>query len=132
MKSISLALFAVCCGAILSASDEAPVLKQYCAGCHGKAATAGINLEQLTAVPMADGNFAQWQKVAAVLEDRRMPPPKMPQPSDADRAAAAQWVRANLKSYAEKRAGDPRERHRPPPHQRGVWLHRSGPDGPGY
>lgn len=82
-------------------------LKQYCAGCHGKTATAGINFEKLTASPMEDSNFAQWQKVATVLEEKRMPPAPMPQPSDDARAAVSHWVRANLKSYAEKHAGDP-------------------------
>src|SRR5579883_641383 len=112
-----LALFAVTCTSLGQAAPAptstnphaaaAPMLKQYCAGCHGKAATAGINLEQMTASPMADSTFSQWQRVVAVLEEKRMPPAKMPQPSDADRAAAATSIRASLKSYAEKNAGDP-------------------------
>ncbi len=101
---ISLPLFALGFGALLVA-DPNPTLKQYCTGCHGKAATAGINLEQLTAAPMTDGNFAQWQKVAAVLEEKRMPPAKMPQPTDAERSAAAQWVRASLNTYSRKTRG---------------------------
>ena len=68
---------------------------------------AGINLQQLSSSPLTDRNFSQWQKVAAVLEDKRMPPAKMPQPSEQERAAAVHWIRANLKTYAEKRAGDP-------------------------
>jgi hypothetical protein len=112
MRNVSLALFAVCTsgivyGATSSEATATPVFKQYCTGCHGKAAMAGINLEQLSAAPMADGNFAQWQKVAAVLDEKRMPPPKMPQPTEADRIAAANWVRASLKNYSEKHAGDP-------------------------
>src|SRR4051794_3739744 len=82
--------------------------KQYCAGCHGgKAATAGIDLEQLTPNPSIAANFAKWQKVQAVLEEKRMPPAKMPQPSDAERAAAAGWVKSNLQDYAVKHDGDP-------------------------
>ena len=118
----SLALFAIGSIGILHAatSSEAPpstaVFKQYCQGCHGKAATAGINLEKLTSAPMADNTFYQWQKVASVLEEKRMPPAKLPQPPEADRAAAINWVRASLKSYSEKRAGA---------HQRGIRLHHS-------
>ncbi len=84
-----------------------PVFRQYCVGCHGKAATAGINLDQLTSTPLSDSAFPQWKKVASVLEDRRMPPAKMPQPTDAERSAAAQWVRASLHTYALQNAGDP-------------------------
>ncbi len=109
-KISALALFAFGACAFAqpgAASDSAAVLKQYCSGCHGKAATAGINLEQLTSTPVADRSFPQWQRVAAALEEKRMPPPKMPQPSETQRAAAVAWVRDNLKTYAAKRAGDP-------------------------
>ena len=90
-----------------AAAPAAATLRQYCVQCHGKAATAGINLEQmLTPVSVGD-HFAQWQKVAAVLEQKRMPPAKMPQPADAQRAATSAWVRASLNDYAQKHAGDP-------------------------
>ena len=107
--SRNLALLAFCSIPFAHGADPTspPMLKQYCEGCHGKAAMAGINLEKLTAVPMTDSAFPQWKKIASVLEDKRMPPAKMPQPSDADRTAAAQWVRASLKTYAAKNAGDP-------------------------
>ena len=95
-------------GAEVGASGAPPaLLKQYCQGCHGKAAMAGINLEKLAAAPMTDSAFPQWKKIASVLEDKRMPPAKMPQPSDADRMATAQWVRASLKTYAGRNAGEP-------------------------
>src|SRR4051812_10797706 len=70
-------------------------LKQYCTGCHGRAvANGGINVEQLIAKPsVTDSNFNHWQKVAKALEQRRMPPPKMKQPEDADREHIAAWVR---------------------------------------
>ena len=83
------------------------VFRQYCVSCHGKSAVAGINLEQLLASPSIADNFAKWQKVAAVLEEKRMPPPKMPQPGDAERSAAAAGIRASLKDYALKHDGDP-------------------------
>ena len=112
LRKLHLALFAALSGAHVFGAAPIPTaapatLKTYCGSCHGKAATAGINLDRLTASPLADSNFGQWQKIAAVLEDRRMPPPSMPQPSDAERAAASGWVRASLKGYSNSHAGDP-------------------------
>lgn len=109
LRLVSFALYATLngYGATAPGPTAAPIFKQYCTGCHGQAAMAGLNLEHLLANPMNDRNFPQWERVAAVLEEKRMPPAKMPQPGDSDRSATAQWVRANLKSYAEKQAGDP-------------------------
>ena len=44
----------------------------------------GLNLEQLTAKSSIGEKFQHWEKVATALEEKRMPPEKMPQPSDAD------------------------------------------------
>lgn len=114
LRFCKLALFAAGTAGILPGAPSptplntpAPTFTQYCVSCHGKSATAGINLEQLTANPAVGDNFAKWQKVAAVLEEKRMPPAKMPQPTDAERSAAAQWVRASLRDYAQKHAGEP-------------------------
>jgi hypothetical protein len=93
---------------VSSADTPPPTFKQYCFGCHGKAvAMAGINLQQLTAQPSVGENFQRWQRVTAALEDKRMPPAKVKQPSDADRLGAATWIRARLSEYIEKHAGDP-------------------------
>jgi hypothetical protein len=89
------------------AQDPAGTFKQYCFGCHGKAAMGGVNLEKLFAEASMAESFAVWEKVAGVLEARRMPPPKMPEPSEAQRGHAAAWVRARLGEYARKHAGDP-------------------------
>lgn len=82
-------------------------LKKYCFQCHGKAAMGGVNLEELTAQKSVGERFQQWDKVASALEEKRMPPPKMPQPEDADRQAAARWIRASLRDYARRHDGDP-------------------------
>ena len=98
---------------IAALADPVATLRQNCFGCHGQAAaTAGINLEKLTADlasnPKAAGaDFQHWEKVAAALEQKRMPPPKMKQPADGERAAAAGWIRAKLNDFARKNAGDP-------------------------
>src|SRR5262245_8392369 len=89
-------------------SGAAGIFKQYCFQCHGLTAPkAGVNLERLTAQGLVDENFRQWEKVAAALEQKAMPPKFMPQPSDAERAQAIAWVRAELSAYAKKHDGDP-------------------------
>ena len=90
-----------------AASSEA-TFKQYCATCHsGTAAKAGVNLAQMMAQPNVAETFQQWEKVAAALESKSMPPQAMPQPSDAERAQAVTWIRTTLRDYATKHDGDP-------------------------
>lgn len=92
----------------VTTDNPTTTFKEYCVGCHNKAAAkGGINLEQLTAQRSLGENFQQWQKVVAVLEEKRMPPAKLPQPSDAKRGEAISWIRTNLDSYIQKHAGDP-------------------------
>src|SRR3954453_24245441 len=116
MKSLSnpglILLVGIACSSAEAATTGAPsistpVLKQYCFSCHGAAATAGINLEQMTANASVSDNFAKWQKVAAVLEEKRMPPAKMPQPTEPERQAVVSNIRASLKEYALKHDGEP-------------------------
>ena len=91
-------------------SAAAGIFKQYCFQCHGLTAPkAGVSIERLTAQGLVDENFRQWEKVAAALEQKAMPPKFMPQPSDAERAQAIAWVRAELSAYAKKHDGDPGE-----------------------
>ena len=97
------------CGTI-HAADEAPTatFRQYCFGCHSKAASmGGINLEQLTSQSSLGESFQKWQKVAAMLEQKRMPPAKMKQPTDEERTAAATWIHTRLNEFIAKNAGDP-------------------------
>jgi Protein of unknown function (DUF1592)/Protein of unknown function (DUF1588)/Protein of unknown function (DUF1585)/Protein of unknown function (DUF1587)/Protein of unknown function (DUF1595) len=67
----------------------------------------GVSLQQLTAQASVGESFAAWGKVAAVLEQNRMPPKGMPQPSDTQRQQAVTWIRAELTNYAKKHDGDP-------------------------
>ncbi len=64
----------------------------------------GISIEKMTTI---GDHFQQWQKVATALEQKQMPPAKMPQPSEADRKQTVAWIRARLDEYATKHAGDP-------------------------
>ena len=96
--------------AALLGGAEAPtaVLRQYCFGCHGKTAPqAHFSVEELVAKNSFGEGFQHWEKVASLLEQKRMPPAKLPQPSDADRTAVVSWIRTSLKDYTAKNAGDP-------------------------
>ena len=97
---------ALCAAPSTSATSPA-TFKQFCFQCHGKAAMGGLNLEQLTAKSSIGEEFQHWEKAATALEEKRMPPAKMPQPSDADRSAAVKWIRTKLGDYAARHAGDP-------------------------
>ncbi len=83
-------------------------LRQYCIGCHNKAnSSGGINLEKIAAERTVGDSYMTWEKVADVIEHKRMPPPKLPAPSDDARTKAASLIRTRLQEYAEKNAGDP-------------------------
>ena len=52
-------------------------------------------------------NYQVWQRVIAALDQKRMPPKGMPQPSDEERAHAAAWIHSQLDAYMKTHAGDP-------------------------
>ncbi|MBY0502784.1 MAG: DUF1592 domain-containing protein [Bryobacteraceae bacterium] len=89
------------------APAAAATVKQYCVQCHGQAAMGGVNLEKLLAEPSVGSGFRVWQKAATALAEKRMPPPKMPQPSEADRAQAIRGIREPLSVYAKLHDGEP-------------------------
>jgi hypothetical protein len=67
----------------------------------------GVNIEQLTSEPNPGEKFQQWEKVAAALQHKQMPPAKMPQPPEAERTRAVAWIHETLSDFAERHAGDP-------------------------
>jgi hypothetical protein len=93
------------------ADDSAAVtadFHKYCFQCHGNAAaTAGINLEKLTADASFGPGFATWQRVSTALDQQHMPPKGMPQPPDAERQHMVAWIREGLDAHIRKTAGDP-------------------------
>ncbi len=103
MRSFLLFVLAVS----VAAAETHPVLQKYCAGCHGKAPTGGISFLQIAGEKGFVESFAQWEKVASAIEERHMPPAKMPQPTDAERHAAVDWVRSRLNAEALNHSGDP-------------------------
>ncbi len=95
-------------GADAAGSLPLATFRQYCFQCHSNAAAmGGIRLEQLAGSPPGADNFQQWQRVAAALEQSRMPPKGMPQPAAPERAQAAAWIRGQLNAYVKQHDGEP-------------------------
>jgi len=89
-------------------SNPLPAFRQYCFQCHGNAAPmAGVNLEQMTSQSSVSDSFKQWRNVVAALEQKRMPPEMMPQPTEEERGAVIAWIRSELDGFVKKHAGDP-------------------------
>jgi Protein of unknown function (DUF1592)/Protein of unknown function (DUF1588)/Protein of unknown function (DUF1595)/Protein of unknown function (DUF1585)/Protein of unknown function (DUF1587)/Cytochrome C oxidase, cbb3-type, subunit III len=98
--------------AILHAADPpakpTPVFRQYCFQCHGNGQSmGGISLEQLASQASIGESFQKWNKVAAVLEEHRMPPKGMPRPSDEQVQQSLAWIHSELAAYAKAHDGDP-------------------------
>ncbi|HEX3879125.1 MAG TPA: c-type cytochrome, partial [Bryobacteraceae bacterium] len=93
-------------GADQPVANPAPVFQQYCVGCHNdKLSTAGISLEKLIAAPSVAENYQAWERVSAMLGQKRMPPAGMPQPNDEQRAHAVGWIHSQLDAYIQAHAG---------------------------
>jgi hypothetical protein len=85
-----------------------PLLREYCMDCHGDGQAEGrVDLEAMTADPDFGRGFKDWEKVARVLRERRMPPKAAEQPGDAEREALVRAVDAGLRRYIEEHRGDP-------------------------
>lgn len=104
----------VCFYTLLGADQPPPappppaMFQQYCFGCHNnKVTTAGISLEKLTTAPSVAENDPAWERVLGVLDQKRMPPKGMPQPSDDLRANAKAWIHGQLDAYVTAHAGEP-------------------------
>ncbi|MDX2149587.1 MAG: DUF1592 domain-containing protein [Bryobacteraceae bacterium] len=106
MRKVYVPLALLAC--VLAAAAEPPAtFKQYCYGCHGKARMGGLNLQDLAAKATVGQDFHHWQKIAAALEAKQMPPAQMPQPKDDERRLAIDWIRDSLAGYIRKHDGDP-------------------------
>jgi mono/diheme cytochrome c family protein len=114
MKSAS-ALFALAllasvpasaCGAPTDsgfAATVAPVLKEYCVGCHGGAKPkADLALDTLS--PDFARNGDAWKSVLDRLADGSMPPKGKPRPTADQRKAVTEWVTAGLAAHQTQRA----------------------------
>src|SRR5438309_556960 len=77
-------------------SSQHQFLDHYCATCHNEQLKSGglslvrVDLSRPGAQPEV------WEKVVRKLHTGVMPPPNMPQPSDADRRAMLTWLETSL------------------------------------
>ena len=108
VSAVSIGIVGRVHGADATPATPKAVFGQYCFQCHGNQSSpmGGISLTKLTANPVGD-HFQTWQKVVTVLDQARMPPKGVPQPSDEQRHMALAWVRNELTAFANKNAGDP-------------------------
>src|SRR5262249_50298160 len=96
-----------------SGSAAHQTFTKYCVECHGLTRfKGGVSIERLLSHMSSDAVGEQadvWEDVAEMLETRQMPPPDDAEefPSDAERAAAAEWVRTSLRDYEAEHAGEP-------------------------
>ncbi len=83
--------------------------QKYCFECHGtKKPEAGLSIQKLVNGFSIGAHWQQWEKVAEMLETGLMPPLDADeQPTDAERTAAAAWIRESLTSYESEHAGEP-------------------------
>jgi hypothetical protein len=85
-----------------------PRLREYCFDCHGDGVVEGhIDLVAMTDAPDFGRAFKDWEKVARMLRERKMPPEEMPQPDDAQRETIAGAIEAGLDRYIADHRGDP-------------------------
>ncbi|MCC7042718.1 MAG: DUF1592 domain-containing protein [Acidobacteria bacterium] len=90
-------------------ADARQVFQKYCFECHGTyKPEAGLSIERLLAEGELGPQSEHWEKIADAIETEVMPPVEAFEfPTEAERAAAANWVRGSLNAYAEAHAGDP-------------------------
>jgi mono/diheme cytochrome c family protein len=81
-------------------SSQRQFLDRHCATCHNEQLkTAGLNLVQVD-VSKPGAQPELWEKVARKLHTGVMPPPGIPQPSEADRRAILTWLETSLDAVA--------------------------------
>ena len=79
-----------------------PVLNRYCVGCHSdRLRTAGLSLEALDAVHVADGAEV-WEEVIRKLRSGAMPPPGRPRPERAVVEDVLAWLETELDRAAAR------------------------------
>lgn len=88
--------------------DIAPLLRTYCLECHSAETRKGeVDLERFRSAADVIRDPGVWERVLEQLELAGMPPPRSPQPSEAEKTRLRGWIDAALEKAAEARAGDP-------------------------
>jgi hypothetical protein len=83
--------------------------RTYCFECHGTTKPKGkVSVERLVADASVGPHADNWEKIAEMIESSEMPSDDAKAyPTDAERAAAVNWVRSTLKTYESAHAGEP-------------------------
>jgi hypothetical protein len=77
--------------------DALPFTKKYCLPCHqGDTPSAGVSLDEYKTEPQMLKARNLWEKVGVAVVSKHMPPPGMPQPTDAERQAFAGYVQGAI------------------------------------
>ena len=108
----ALLLFVGAVGSFASAAAAAglpanvtAVIEARCAGCHGgQKPEAGVRLDgEWTAERLVSAEGNNWFRALHEIESKGMPPEEEEQPSDAERATVAKWIRGDLAKLQRKR-----------------------------
>jgi len=87
---------------------QAKLLARFCSDCHAdKSPAAGLNLRKLASKPDMAKNFRAWRKVAAMLEQNKMPPADADQLSADQRRKLVTTIRGGLERVAREFSDDP-------------------------
>lgn len=85
-----------------------PLLRRFCLDCHSSEEKAGeLDLERFSSLDQIRRQPDVWQQVAAMLDNREMPPADQPQPSGEQRGQLRGWIADYLRAEAHAQAGDP-------------------------
>lgn len=77
--------------------DALPFVKKYCLSCHqGDTPSAGVSLDEYKTEPQMLKARNLWEKVGVAVVSKHMPPPGMPQPTDAERQAFAGYIQGSI------------------------------------
>jgi cytochrome c553 len=92
------------------AESVRPLLETYCSACHGKEQEAAnkLDLSLYASIDDVGKAHARWQKAIKRLEAKEMPPDDAAaQPSEEERRAIIDFLKAFFAEQAKKNAGDP-------------------------
>jgi len=82
------------------AREVVPFLQQYCTDCHGgEEPEAKLGLDGYDASGKVQTDFAVWEKVLRMVQDRQMPPADMPQPDDEEVLQIIEAIQVELETY---------------------------------
>ena len=89
--------------------EEIPIrsfLEKHCLKCHGGEKTKGdVDFSKIKSMADAENHPDLWETVAAVLEDREMPPEDEPQPTESELIAFSGWYENDYLGEIETKPG---------------------------